>query len=555
MDDPSKVEDERLPTASDGQEDHASESNVPSDTLTSETSPTPKRTKLIDLHRPTWVLVLVLAWPVLAQQVLILTVQISDRFLAGNYQAVPKEQQIQALGHHVNAVGQIGMAANGNGLAGAVSAQVPLTTSAKIMSKQAAIQAAQTNAFYFGWFLNSTAILVTVGSQALVARSIGARKMSDAVHYTNQAMLMAAVFGAVISVLGVWFVADLVSLLRLKGMAAEFAVAYMTPIFALFAFEVVQLAGLACLVGAGDTRMTLWVTGAVAVLNVPFSFALCLGWPPFPRMGYVGIALGTGLSQMLGGIAVLIALVCGRFGLTLRWSLLRPDFQKIRKLLRISVPAGIDSLSMLLGQFWFLSIVNQLGSVAGSAHGIAIGWEALGFLSGIAIGTAGMTLVGQNLGAGNPERAARSGWMTFAIGCTTMTVMGMVFYILARPMFLLFCPHPSQQPIVEMGIPVLQLIAFAMPPLASAIIFTHILRGVGDTTFPVLCTWVGFLLVRIPLAYWLALPEFSVWPFGTISGLGLGLYGAWLAMFADLVLRGPLFLARYASGRWKKVRL
>ncbi len=548
MDDPSQVEGQ-------GRAVHASDSLPPPVTSPPETPPPKNKTKLIDLSRPTWILVLVLAWPVLAQQFLVLTIQISDRFLAGNYQAVPREHQIKALGHHLNAVGQIGQAASGNGLAGVVSAQVPLATSAKIMSKQAAIQAAQTNAFYFGWFLNSSAILVTVGSQALVARSIGARKIPEAVHYTNQAMFMAIVFGILMSTLSVWFLEDIVSLLQLEGMAAEFAVAYLTPIFVFFAFQVVQLAGLACLVGAGDTRMTLWVTGAVAILNVPFSFALCLGWPPFPRMGYVGIALGTGLSQMIGGMAVLIALIRGRFGLQLRWSLLRPDFQKIRKLLRISVPAGVDSLSILLGQFWFLSIINRLGSVAGSAHGIAIGWEALGFLSGIAIGTSGMTLVSQNLGAKDPEKAAQSGWMAFGLGCALMTVMGIIFYTLARPMFLLYCPHPSQQPIVEMGVPVLRLVAFAMPPLASAIIFTHILRGVGDTTFPVICTWIGFLLVRIPLAYWLSLSEFSVWGIGTISGWGLGLYGAWLAMFADLALRGPLFLLRFASGRWKKVHV
>jgi Na+-driven multidrug efflux pump len=130
----------------------------------------------------------------------------------------------------------------------------------------------------------------------------------------------------------------------------------------------------------------------------------------------------------------------------------------------------------------------------------------------------------------------------------------LIFFTLAEPMFHLFFPHPWQQPSVEVGVPVLQLVAFAMPPLACSIIFTQALRGAGDTAIPVLFTWTGFLLVRIPLAYWLALPQLHL-PFGTVAGWNLGLFGAWLAMFADLVLRGALFLGRFASGAWKKIKV
>jgi Na+-driven multidrug efflux pump len=82
-----------------------------------------------------------------------------------------------------------------------------------------------------------------------------------------------------------------------------------------------------------------------------------------------------------------------------------------------------------------------------------------------------------------------------------------------------------------------------MPPLASCIIFTGALRGAGDRFVPVLFSWVGFLAVRIPLAYLLTGPA------------GLGLLGAWLAMFADILLRGGFFLARFAGGRWQRMRV
>jgi Na+-driven multidrug efflux pump len=168
----------------------------------------------------------------------------------------------------------------------------------------------------------------------------------------------------------------------------------------------------------------------------------------------------------------------------------------------------------------------------------------MGFLSGAAFGTAAMTLVGQNLGAGKPERAAHSGWVAFGLGCGVMCTMGAVFFTFARPMFLLFCPDPDQAAIVAAGVPVLQLIAFAMAPLSACIIFTYALRGAGDTRVPVLFTWFGFLGVRIPLAYLL-----------TSKSLSLGLLGAWVAMFADILVRGGFFLFRFASGRWQRVRV
>jgi Na+-driven multidrug efflux pump len=125
-----------------------------------------------------------------------------------------------------------------------------------------------------------------------------------------------------------------------------------------------------------------------------------------------------------------------------------------------------------------------------------------------------------------------------------MAGMGALFFALAEPMFRLFCPHPGQEPIVRAGVGVLRLVAFAMPALASCLVLAWALRGAGDTRVPMLFTWLGFFGVRIPLAYALTRP-----------GVGLGLLGAWLAMFADLHVRGLLFLWRFAGGRWREVNV
>jgi putative MATE family efflux protein len=478
------------------------------------------------LPAPSWCLVLLLALPVLAQQGLSFLVLLSDRYLAGNLPV--------ATGH-------------------------------------AAMLAAQTTAHYLAWFITCYNVLVTVGSTALVARCIGAGERRLAVEVTHQALLLAVFLGLLATAWAFLGGARwMVDVLHLRGEAADYATAYLMPLFGLLVFQTVEAAGIACLIGAGDTRTGLWVMIGVACLNVPLAWGIGRGVGGFEGLGFVGIAVGTALSHTLGGLTVLTVLARGRFGLKLQWRCFLPRLDLLYRLLRISIPAGFDNLSTVVGQFWFLRIVNHFGDDTSSAHGIALVWEALGYLSGAAFGTAAMTLVGQNLGAQRPNHAARAGWMAFALGCGCMSMMGAIFYTFAPAMFRLFCPKPEQAQIVELGVPVLKLVAFAMPALASMIVFTYSLRGAGDTRVPVIFTWVGFFAVRIPLAYYLSqdsipvhIPisyhysqdSFDYVNLGAIQGMNRGLYGCWLAMCADIVVRGAFFLARFARGAWQKQRV
>jgi putative MATE family efflux protein len=466
----------------------------------------------IDLSRPSWQLVLALAWPVLVQQILYLAVHLSDRLLAGRFQAVSAAEQI-------------------------------------------ATQAAQTTASYLTWFIMAYTNLVTVGSTALVARFMGAGNQGEANHAANQGMLLALILGLAGSVIGLLTLDQAVGLLQLQGATASFAVSYLFPLFLFLPFLIILLAGIACLVGAGDTRIGLWVLGSIALLNLPLSWLFFHGWGPVPRLGFIGIAYGTGVSHLCGGITVFAVLLRGRAGLRLSLAEMLPNLSLIRRLLRVSVPAAADSISISCGQLWFVSIVNHLSEAAQAAHGIALAWEAPGYLSGMAVGTAAMALVGQALGARRAEVAARHGWVAFAMGGVLMVLMGGLFFALATPMFQLFCPHPSQEPIIAEGVPVLRLIAFGMPALASCLIFTASLRGAGDTRLPVLFTWLGFFAVRIPLAYFLTLPEVDLGWLGRWQGANLGLFGAWLAMIIDLQVRGVFFFARFLGGGWQRVEV
>jgi putative MATE family efflux protein len=457
--------------------------------------------RLIDRPWPTWRLVLALAGPALLQQLLVFSVSVSDRLLAGWFPPSVAQEQI-------------------------------------------AMQAAMTTANYVGWLISSFTILVSVGSTALVARFIGAGDHPSAIAVTHQSLLLAVCLGLCGSLVALFNLSAFIALLGLEGSAARLAVAFLQPILLALPLQMMESAGIACLAGAGDTRPGLWVLACVAVINIPLAWLFYHGFGSLPAFGFPGIAMGTAISHSVGGLLVVAVLARGRAGLHLHWRQLVPNGGLLRRLLRISIPAGADSLSVSVGQLWFVRIVNSLGVVASGAHGIALTWEALGYLSGSAFGTAAMALVGQNLGADRPAQARRCAWVAFALGGLVMSIMGLLFFILAPSMFALFCPKPGQHPIVEAGVPVLRLIAFGMPPLASCIIFTSALRGAGDARMPVVFTWLGYFGVRIPLAYLLTWHRFE-----------LGLMGAWLAMIIDITIRGSFFLWRFRGGQWQRMRV
>lgn len=459
-----------------------------------------------------WRPVLALALPALAQQYLHLLVRLSDQYLADNFQ-LPDPQQ------------------------------------------RATYLSALTTAGYLYWFVSSYTILVSVGATALVARFVGAKDLPLASRATGQAIVLAFAFGLIGSVAGLLGLPALVEALQLRGDAAKFCTDFLTPLAVLLAFQIIESACVACLAGAGDTRTGLKVLGLVAVLNIPLAWGLCFGVGPWEGLGFVGISLGTGLSHLVGCTVLLLILARGRSGLKLTVANLIPNFDLIRRLLRVSVPAGIDSLSVAACQLWFLSLVNRLGDTASAAHGIALQWEALGYLAGGAFGTAAMALVGQNLGARDPARAARAARTAFRIGAAVMITMGVCFVIFAVPMFRLFCHEDGTQPVIELGVPVLRLIALAMPALAAQIIFTSALRGAGDTRIPVLISWFGFLGVRIPLAYLLTRQAVDLGWLGVVPGYDLGLLGAWVAMSIDIWVRGSLLALRFAGGQWKTIEV
>jgi putative MATE family efflux protein len=396
---------------------------------------------------------------------------------------------------------------------------------------------------YAVWFLTAMFDFVALGATAMTARFVGGASYRRACHVTNQAVLAGAVM-AVGAVIVVYFTArPYVAVMQLEGEAAELAIRYILILVPVLPAIMLQRVGIACLRGAGDMVTVFWLMALVNVVNVVVSSMLVIGIGPAPKLGWDGLAIGTAMAQLIGGVVMLVLLARGQRGLRLRWRWLRPNGQVIRRLLRIGIPGGIDTSLLIFCHMWYLSIINALpGDAPAAAHNVAVRLESLAFLPGSAFALAAMTLAGQFLGAGDPHRAGRSVIMATLAGCGIMMIPALLFVTAGLPLASIFL-DASRLDIARDAAQLLLISSVSMIPLGLVMILSGALRGAGDTRGPLAISLCGLLLIRIPGAYLLA------WHFE------LGVAGAWYAAAIDLFLRCFMVIFRFRHGGWKEIKV
>lgn len=393
---------------------------------------------------------------------------------------------------------------------------------------------------YIMWLLNNLYVAIDTGALAVVARLIGAGDRPGARRAANQAFVLGMVLAGAMTALGLMFVGPLVGLMGLDAEPSALATRYLRILLPVLPAMMLLSVGNACLRGAGDTVPGLICMGVMNVVNLALSWSLVRGWGPLPALGWDGVAIGAAAGYGVGGVLMGLLLVAGRSGLHLRPRWMRPDAELLRRILSVGLPATLDVMTILGCQFWFKWIVNQLGSLAAAAHGVAISIESLGYLPGTAFQVAAATLAGQHLGAGDRRLARHSVLVSCAAGCAVMTTAGIVFFTAAGPLARLFISSDEAAIAVQTAA-LLRIVAVAMPALAVHMVLTGALRGSGDTRWPLLFSLLGMLAVRIPAAYLLT------------QVFGWGVAGAWYAMAADLYVRCFLVVFRFAHGGWQRV--
>lgn len=381
---------------------------------------------------------------------------------------------------------------------------------------------------------------LATGSTALVARHVGAEEPKKASDVARQSLTLGVFVSGTVMIILLFSARGLLGFLfgGSEALVLEQATSYVRIITLAMILNYFLIVINAVLRGAGDTKTPMQITGIVNVINVIVNALFIYGLGPFPALGVAGAAIGTAVAQACGGLLAIRALFNNP---TLRVRVtdsFKPDLTIIKRIANIGVPAGVEQSFMRIGQLFYTMIVSSLGTVSYAAHQVALNAESLSFMPGAGFAVAATTLVGQNLGAKRPDDAEAAGKVTRNLGILIMSAMGIVFFLIPGPIVKIFSSDPG---VSELATVCLRLVAIAQPALAAWMILAGGLRGAGDTRAIMKIVAVSFMLVRVGLAYVLAIQ------------LNMGLIGAWIAMVVDLFLRGFLIQVRFNKGEWKSV--
>jgi putative MATE family efflux protein len=393
---------------------------------------------------------------------------------------------------------------------------------------------------YFLWLIGLITGAISAGSMAVIARAIGARHRSVANSVCGQSVTAAVVLGAVLAAVMYAFAEPIARLTGLPESAQPMALTYLRVLAFSLPFSTLIFAGNACLRGAGDMLMPAAVMITVDLVNAAVSVSLTRGLFGLPELGFKGIAIGTLIAYIVGGLLLLAVLLSGRGKLRLYPHRMRPHWATLKRVLRIGLPSGLEGTLTWAAQFVVLRIINQgaEGSVSGAAHAVTIRVESFSFLLGYAIATATATVVGQSLGARDPRRATRAAWLAFLAGGGIMTACGVAFVLWPRALTSLLTSDPR---VADLAARCLVPAGFAQVGFAAGMIFGGALRGAGDT-FTVMCITIGSTL---------SLRLVGVLIVG--AWLRMGVAAIWVVLSIELMIRGAIMTAVFLRGRWKHV--
>lgn len=382
---------------------------------------------------------------------------------------------------------------------------------------------------------------VSMGTVAMVARAIGAGRPDEAGEVAGQSMLLALIFGLIFGAVGYGCSGMLCQTLGAAPEVAPLAITYLRISF-LGAFTVFMLfVGNSALQGAGNSTIPMYAMGMATLLNLGLDPVLIFGWFGLPRLGVAGAAIATVLAQSAAVLLVMIVLhrgqVAGMHAHLGRWRL-RANLAW--RLIRIGTPSSGQMLSRSLMALVLMRIVAETGTAAVAAYGIGLRFHMIVLMPAFTLGNAVATIVGQNLGAGQPQRAARAAWLATGIDAGIMAVAAIILYLAAAPLMAIFASNPE---VVQVGVGYLRTVSPFYLFAAPAIVLGRALMGAGDTMGSMVCTILGLWGVQVPLAIWLS------------RVIEPPTQGVWWAIAAAVTVHGLLIIAWFETGRWKSCRV
>src|ERR1700733_9632710 len=253
--------------------------------------------------------------------------------------------------------------------------------------------------------------------------------------------------------------------------------------------------------GAGDAAIAMRLLWVSNIINLILDPCLIFGWGPFPRLGVTGAALATFTGRGIGVLYQFYRLMHGTERIRVLRRQLRVDFQVIWRLIRVSLSGIMQFMIAQTSWIGLVRIVSIFGASALAGYTIAIRIVIFAILPSWGLSNAAATLVGQNLGAKQPERAATSVWRTGFYNMVFLGVIGVVFILFAPQVVHIFTHDPA---VVPLAVAALRIVSVGNIGYAYAMVMLQAFNGAGDTITPTIVNFFGFWMLEIPLAYWLA---------------------------------------------------
>jgi putative MATE family efflux protein len=377
---------------------------------------------------------------------------------------------------------------------------------------------------------------VLAGSTALIARNWGARNKEEAgIFFTRTVQLV--VFIAFITGLVIWqFAEPLVKFFGLKGEALILSTEYLKAISPFYIGFGCGLGLITALRAVGDVKTPLMIGLIMNIFAIFFMLVFVNGWMGFPEYGVRGAALGNGLSFVIGALLLIVFWRTNQ--LPVRYSsILHLDLKRVKEIFKVGLPAALEQVIFQAGITAFLILVALYGTEAYAAYGIGVQILSFAFVIGFGFSIAGATLVGQHLGAGNPNQARRAGWGAMRLSIVSMTFFGILIAFFAEPLARYMIDNDE---VVRLSVVFIWLLGSMQPLMAIEFSLGGALRGAGDTKTPLVITLTCLLFIRVSLALIFYMLDASI-------------EVIFSTLVADYVVKGFLYVARFKSNKWMNV--
>jgi len=385
-------------------------------------------------------------------------------------------------------------------------------------------------------WVSSLLVAVGVGTTAVVAREVGAQRRAEANFVAGQGILIAGLLGAAASLIAFVFAPQIIGLFGGEASVQTQGVAWLRAAAPSFFFVGVMVVANAALRGAGDTRTPLFIMIVSNGLTITIAWILTrtLNW------GVTGNGTAITAGYVIGTMLALGAVFFQRGAVTVSLPHFKPDRAYIARILNIGLPAGGEQIMLQSALAYSVVLITGYGTAAFAAHQIGLRLSALSYLPGWGFSIAATTLVGQELGANNPNGARAACGSALRYAMLVMSALGLLLYVFDEAIVRIFTDDSA---VISEGITAIRLGALIQPIMAYSFVHGGSLRGAGDTRTTLLITMSSVWGLRVVVTFLL-----GTW-------LGLGLAGAWIAIGIDFALRSLLFRIRWRSGKWALVNV